>query len=399
MIRLLICSICVLSLFACSSLELPELPALSRLADQLPTGGSDDSYLKENIPGLPDPAADKTSAFTTSVLKATATLDAAFLPKSTRTSITYTRADKRHLYDYMEMGRWLPSKASSSIYRLDRGLIWHLDHKKRTYYECAIGQCDAATNISEWLASDDDDDGTDGDDSEVDFGPDEAECPLTLKKYEIKVTKTGQKRVINGFQTNEYTANWLIQFEDAQKRVNEDTLAMEIWTTQPTRVMKQAWAIHDQFYKGMLKKNKAKENALSRFFEDEVITGLGAFSGDLGRDDNKVWESKTNRELAKVKGNPILIKTNWFRNANACTDESESDDHYGATNSSEDNPLGAFADLGAQLLGDQATAKMQPNPDAPIFSYDWEVTYMSVEQIRDSAFDRPPVYKPQADRP
>ena len=119
-----------------------------------------------------------------------------FASTGTRTASTVAdmrREDDAFKFSGSIMSRIAKGGDASRITRLDRALIYRLDNKRKTYQECPLKGC---PTFMEGL--------TEGRTYEEDTAVDEENCQLALVKNDVSLERTGNKRTISGYASEEY---------------------------------------------------------------------------------------------------------------------------------------------------------------------------------------------------
>jgi hypothetical protein len=149
-----------------------------------------------------------------------------FLPFDS-TIKTYTRADM-HRGDSVFKGtgtvtRFLVGTHNDSrIERLDKKLVYAIDVKEKTYTECPLKGCGGP--VADKPAK------KEPEDKKAEK-PKESECKVKIASATFTVKQTGQKKNINGFDTEQYQALWLVTMQDPTARKTVSTLNVDVWTT------------------------------------------------------------------------------------------------------------------------------------------------------------------------
>lgn len=329
---------------------------------------------------------DNTPKHKTVVFNAKGTINGYVLPDYKFDQKVYTRNDKRTIsvkgeYESFMARNFLGEINDTVIFSLDKNLRWVLFDGKK-YIECPLSGC--ASNILSQF--DKKQDGNNED--QFNYDPNEkAECSTTMSKNSFTVKATGQKRKIAEYWTKEYKAKWQIEYRDKKGRIDKNTLNLVFWNTVPTKTMQEAWKINAAATKSYLSKIKRENNPLAKYLPDSVFMALSAFSGDTSKK-NKKWTNSVARKLAKAKGYPMSIKTEWYLNRKACPQpkpEKKSLDWS--------NPFAAIKDSVSNYTSKQAKKMFLPNPKEPIFRYIYDVTSINVEQAHDSVFQVPAGYQ------
>ena len=219
---------------------------------------------------------DNSPTHPTSVLKANVAINGLYVPDFGGKQTVYTRSDKRRIDNKIEfdsfMMRWANSD-ESNIFRVDKKLFWLIDNDQEVYQECPVSGC---TNIG-WLeqlnknAADEEQDEGEEYESYEDLG-----CSVQLASNDFDVKATGNKRVISGFDSNEYTVKWKTEFADKDGKKDTNLLQFVFWTTAPTAKMNSAWKVNRAFQEAYAK--DSENDLLIRLLGKEGYMAIAAFS-------------------------------------------------------------------------------------------------------------------------
>ncbi len=335
------------------------------------------------------PVVDNSMKNPTAVFTAKGAISGFVLPDSTFTESTYTREDRRFISTKHEFDSWFArqffgNSNDTVIYRMDRDLRWSLvdDDGDKTYTECPLSGC-AMANIKKYDPKKNTD--KKGEPA-FDYDPNDKQaslCPIHITQNTFKVTSTGKSREISGHLSNEYRANWVVEYADEKGRKDSNRLQMVFWTAQPNAEMKKVMAISSAADKAYLKKIKQDTNALTAMIPDDVFIALSAFTGSLSG-------KKIASEMAKVKGQSMATTVEWYLDRKACIEPQQAKKEEGFDWT---NPMGALNKTASNMASDKAAEMFLPNPDEPILRYDYEVTDVGIKYERDSIFDVPQGYK------
>ena len=128
-------------------------------------------------------------------------------------------------------------QTSVEITRIDKDLIWGVNPPKKTYTERPIALPAGTETKAERRQS----------------GPEQK--PYKMVKSEIKVTRTGATKTINGFACTEYLITWEVVLEDtASKGKVTQVMTTDLWNTPLTDQLKKAQAIEAEFSKKLMQK-------------------------------------------------------------------------------------------------------------------------------------------------
>jgi len=342
---------------------------------------------------------EKSPLHKTATIHAKGKISGIILPKSNFTQVAYTRADRRVIsnnnsYDSWVVRQTLGSNIDTVIYRMDKGVRWILGNEK-TYQECPLEGCSLGGLVLQ--------ENKETSEETFEYDPNEQEeCSTKVTENSFNVKSTGKTKIISGFKTNQYLANWKVVYEDEKGRKDINRLNIIYWNTVPNKEMKKVWEVHEGATRAYLKKINKQSTTLSSIIPESIFSSLSAFSGDTSKK-NKKWNNHINKELAKAKGYPIAIKTQWFLDRKACVEKPKKVEKKKAENKpfNWSDPLGSIQDTVADVAGEsiQDETKRQTDkffsidPNKPIFSYEYEITSIGMESIHDSVFTVPMDYK------
>ena len=275
-------------------------------------------------------------------------------PAFESTTRTYTRVNMQRSESTVTgvgtFARFLGgASADARIERLDRKLAWTLDAKNKRYSECPLKGCPAPIprKPPEKKSAEDD-------------KARDAECRLKIGNTTFTVEPTGQKRSINGFDTEQYDVKWLVTFRDNVSRNATSALSIDLWTTPVTPALKDATALEKTYA-------RAHDNILGIDTDTDRMVVLPPEVGRMLNSHLSQYVSPTDRsnflagakKLDKVKGQPILMNVTWRFAGEACSmDET-------------------MKDIG----------------DKPLFTFMSEVKSHIIEPLHNSLFAPPKDYK------
>jgi hypothetical protein len=270
------------------------------------------------------------------------------------------------------LSRMVGESANVTITRVDRGVAWILDTKKKTYQENPLV---VPKSKSE------------------DRGPREGKesKPTTrISRSEFTVKKTGNSETINGFPCEEYLITWLLEIEDLEtKSKSRSTMLTNLWTTPETPVIRKVREEESLFNKAL-----AKKMGMDLSPEEAKKLGMTAMAGLMKGSSEEMQKGmiRVKNEMAKIQGYPIRTVINWNLEGDK-----------GAPGAQEERP--AKADRGegiGGLLGGlmgKLTAKKgedkgagQDGGNAPFFSTTVEIKSLAVDSIPGEQFEIPSGY-------
>jgi hypothetical protein len=271
--------------------------------------------------------------------------------------------------------------ADSTITRLDSDRRWMLNHRKKEYRECPAHGCPVKGAEEKPSAP------------EENRKPEpkqqtEEGCTVRIASSSFDVNSTGQKKSINGFDTSQYQAAWVLKLQDAQKRTTTSTLAFDVWTTPLNAQMREALGVEHTYGRAYVasqpRAHLPAAGDRAQVMPPEVTQLMLGYLSSLTPADRAAI-ANAGKQLAKIQGHPILTHIEWRVDGNACGAK-ESDSAGGA----QPNMTAVLANM-SSLFGKKddkgaATAK-------PILDFTVEVKALKVEPVRDSVFAVPGGYK------
>jgi hypothetical protein len=341
------------------------------------------------------PVVDNSSKNPTAVFNAKGAISGYVLPDSTFTEVVYTRNDRRTMSTKREYDSWVArqffgNSSDTVILRMDRNLRWALfdDDGDKKYTECPLVGC-ATASLKQFDPGQSKDK---GDQAQFDYDPNDEEasaCPTHITQNSFKVTDTGKTREIAGHLTKEYRADWVVEYQDDKGRKDSNRLTIVFWNAEPNADMKEVWAINAEADKTYWQKIKQDKNSLAILIPDDIFVALSAFTGSDSKDSKK-WANKISRELAKAKGYPMSTKVEWYLDRKACVEPqiAKKKDSFDWM-----NPIDSMTKSASDMASEKAAEMFLPDPNEPIFRYEYEVTGAAIKYEHDSVFDVPPGYK------
>jgi hypothetical protein len=253
----------------------------------------------------------------------------------------------------------------TSIQRVDKGVIWELDAKEKSYTETAIAPFQA-----------------------VESGVREGEKPrVRVTKSEFKVKKTGASEAIHGFPCEEYLISWLVEMEDLETKTKmENSMETRLWTTPETAAIRKLQAEQDAFWKAYMKKVGLNlPPGEMKQFGMEALAASGASQKEMDRE-----FARFRSEMSKIKGFPIRTVVGWKTSGGGApkAEKPESPEGQG--------PAAALGDLFGGLKGviskKMGGGESKPAAEGPLFSSTTEVKAIHADSIPTSVFEIPSGY-------
>jgi hypothetical protein len=264
---------------------------------------------------------------------------------------------------------WLAGGGDTgTITRLDKGVVWTLDPKKKVYREEPIVPFNK-------------------DDMKKTDSKDKPKVRVTRSEFSVK--KTGAKETINSFPCDEYVMTWLIEFENIEtKAKTTNTMTTNMWTTPETASIKKLQAEEMAFSKAYMKKLglELSQQEMKQFGMDMFTAMSGASKEEM----EKQFKS-LKKEMAKLKGYPIRTVVGWSVEGDKAAQaqaEAAKKKEQPQSSSPSINPFGGLSGLIGSVAGSAAeSAKPEENP--PFFSSTIEVKSIKTDALPAGTFDIP----------
>ncbi|HVY07759.1 MAG TPA: hypothetical protein VHB46_17415 [Burkholderiales bacterium] len=330
---------------------------------------------------------DTTPSNSTAVLETHLVSDGikGFLPFE-GTSKAYTRADM-HRDDSVFKGtgtvtRFLVGTNNHSrIERLDKKVIYTLDVKEKTYTECPLKGCGGPVDKPAKKEPEE---------KKAEEKPKDTDCKVKIASAAFNVKQTGQKKSINGFDTEQYQAVWLVTLQDPTARKTVSTLNVDVWTTPVTAQLKEANAIEQAYARNFANAlvTVATNGQKTQVVPEEAAKVINAYISRLLTPADRAAFLKAGTEIQKIKGYPIMTQLAWNLKGDACA-STQADGGSDKSSSSKGDLMSSITDYFAKKKVDEATKDFG---DKPIFSFTAEVKSHKVEAVHDSVFLPPKNY-------
>jgi hypothetical protein len=269
-------------------------------------------------------------------------------------------------------------RSDTEITRIDRKLHWSLNTEKQEYTECPLKGC---TKPASPPAEQKQPAGKTPQEKH------EPGCMMRVTHSSFTVKPTGQKKTINGFDTEEYQAAWIVKLRDHSARKSTSTLKLNIWTTPMTGAMRDALAMEERYARAF--DGTAVDTGKREIMPADAARLISAYLANSMKPGDLKAFLRAGREMNKVKGYPISTHLAWNMEGNACAPEETKDKSASASGSSGDL-LSGLTGMFAQKKADDA---MKDAAGEPILSLTFEVKKLGIEQVHDSVFTVPRNYK------
>jgi hypothetical protein len=286
-------------------------------------------------------------------------------------TVTQYQSDKRAENQTSKMvggiGGMFAGKPQTSveITRIDKDLIWEVNPPKKTYTERPIALPAGTETKADRRQS----------------GPEQK--PYKIVKSELKVTKTGAAKDINGFACKEYLITWEVVMEDtASKGKVTQVMTTDLWDTPLTDQLKKAQAIEAEFSKKL-----AKKLGIGLSPEAASQLGAGMLTSMYGLDPKETSGKleDVRKEMAKVEGYPIVTEVKWQVKNDSAARKPEPKEEP------EEPPTSLGGLIGNKIA--KSIAPSKPKEEGVMFSSYQEVKSISLDAVPETTFEVPDGYK------
>jgi hypothetical protein len=357
------------------------LPLLALAGCAAPSGSND---VKADAPAPsaavakePAAAASASQPNSTVVISTNYSMDGLILPVVRGQQTVQTRADMRRTdstlsFDNKFLRAIAGENQSADIVRLDKKLHWMLNTSKKTYRECPLTGCQTNGSSS-----------SDKPKQERPSKESEPSCPLTLKKNELKVVNTGERKTIHAFNTEHIQVKWTMELQDKKKRITSNHVVLDLWTAPEVGVVKQAQNVDETFQKNWLSAVGGTEQLINKYIPSEVLNSMGTLMHSMGgKNANNMAAWGT--ELKKVRGYPISTTFTWNAEGNACGDSASSDQ---TGSSAKPASIGdAIGSLMGSKAQDKGKGSTKGGTGRALLTYTHEVKSIEIKPVSDVSF-------------
>ncbi|MEW6186762.1 MAG: hypothetical protein AB1585_13590 [Thermodesulfobacteriota bacterium] len=268
------------------------------------------------------------------------------------------------------LSRMVGETGTTTITRVDKGLIWTLDSKGRTYQESPLTPPKGRSEARE------------GKDSR------ESKPTARVTKSEFTVKKTGATETINGFACEEYLIAWLLEIEDLEtKAKSQSTMTTRLWTTPETALMRKVKEEEGAFNKALARKLGSELSP-----EEANKMGMAVLGGMLNTSPEEMQKGmiRVKEEMSKIKGYPIRTVILWNVEGEKKGGSNEQEKST-STRSSErsEGPAGFLGGLMGRMTQKKGEEKSNSpeGKESPFFSSTLEVKSLSADPIPPATFE------------
>ena len=295
------------------------------------------------------------------------------------------RTEDQFQFSGMFMKHLAGARDSASIWRIDKNIQWHLDIGAKTYSECPLSGCVSALQAPSRQPEPA---------AEPERPQKKPSCKMTLAKNHFAVKSTGETRAINGFNTKEYKIAWDVVLEDAEKKKDTSSLAIDLWTTSEDDARIASVKAVERKFEEDLHAKRPEDARLGKIIPAAAMKILASQFLDGLSADQRAALTGASQELAKIHGLPISTRLDWYLDGNACAgaatenkpESSSGLDLAHGVGGLFKSATGMAATKGVEHEAGQMAGK-------PVFGFVEEVQSMRVEEASDGLFVPPPNFK------
>jgi len=144
----------------------------------------------------------------------------------------------------------------------------------------------------------------------------ESGCTMRIAHPSFTVTPTGQKKSINGFDTDEYQIAWVVNLRDKAARTTTSTLNLDIWTTPLTQDMRDAMAMEAAYAHAFA--GSVADTSKPQILQSDAAKWISAYVANSLKLGNRNAFLDAGKQMEKTKGYPISTQLAWNIAGNAC---------------------------------------------------------------------------------
>lgn len=265
---------------------------------------------------------------------------------------------------------------TSTIFRVDKDLIWEVNHKEKTYTERSIS-IPKTEEFEESSAS------YGGDEEEAERVSDkEDESETRIVKNELKVQETGEEKIINGFPCKQHIMTWLVETENIKtKERSKSLMTTDLWNTPETSKTERLKEEEITFGRAYLKKL-----GLDMSPEEMKAFGLSFMAGIVGASGLDI-----KKEMSKIKGYPIVMSVKWEAASEAVSGKGEK------ASGQEEEEIDLSKGIGSMFGGLMNQVKKDKSKESGemevVFDSYTEIKSIDTSQVSKKLFEVPEGYK------
>jgi hypothetical protein len=307
------------------------------------------------------------------------------------TQVHYVRANMRRDESTFKgtgtfSGFLIGTRSKAEITRLDRKVQWSLNPDKEEYTECTLKGCSKPSKrpLPEKQHE-----------AKTPEAPHETGCTMHVAHTSFSVNATGEKKSLNGFDTDEYKVAWVVDLRDKASGKTTSTLNMEIWTTPMTRAIRDTLAVEESY-------TRAYSGAVTDTGKPQILPAdaaklISTYLATILKPDDVGAFLNAGKQMEKIKGYPILTRLAWDMEGNACapkeTKEPKQPTNEPSGDTTQPSPAELISDLAGMFGKKKTDDGMKGAGGEPILAFTFEVKTLKIEPQHDSLFTVPKNYR------
>lgn len=277
-------------------------------------------------------------------------------------------------------GFLIGTRSETNITRIDRKLQWSLNTDKGEYTECPLKGC---LKPSKRPAA------KQNEAAKPPEAKHEAGCTMHIAHTNFTVKATGQKKSINGFDTDEYQVAWVVNLRDQAARNTTSTLNMDIWTTPMTRAMRDTLGVEESYARAY--SGAVADTGKRQILPADAAKLISAYLASSLKPGDLDAFLEAGKQMEKIKGYPISTHLAWGMEGNACAPKETAD--KSSSKSTPTSPGGFVSGLTGMFAEKKTEETMKEAGGEPILSFTVEVKSLKIEPLHDSVFTVPKDYR------
>jgi hypothetical protein len=297
------------------------------------------------------------------------------------TTVTEYQGDKRNETGTMKfvggiVGAFAGGPQNQAeITRLDKEVIWDLDHKAKAYTEKPLTAAEKPMK---------------GVDVKSERSGEPPDQHYRITKSEVKVVKTGAEKTINTFPCKEYVITYDMVIEDsATKKTIEQVMTMDMWATPLTDALKAAQAAQTEFNQKL-----AKKTGMELSPDEAQQLGMGSLTAAYGLDSRATAEkmAEVSAEMDKIEGYPIVTDLKWQMKGDSLA-EAQPEPAEEEEPSPSATGVPSLGSMLGKALGNKIASKPTQSEPGVLFTSYFELKSVTTSDIAADHFEVPAGYK------
>ncbi len=222
----------------------------------------------------------------------------------------------------------------------------------------------------------------------------QSEDHIKIIRSEFKVTDTGQQKKINRFPCHKYQITWVTEWLNTETgEKGKDSLVSVVWTTTADKELKKALEEEKKFNKLYMEKiGLSMDEMQSEMLGTQWMNMFRAM--DKGASAPEIADQEELKELAKIKGYPIVTDGKFFISSNKKKMEPEEEQQEEETEITDVG--GLFGGFVKKALEKKMKKKKKPQKSKglqPNFSFYTELVNLRTGAVDPVVFEIPKGYK------